>query len=177
VASFVVTEPEFFQSVGHKFEAISCLDENGLPAEGPCANEERDFRACVECHGSEEAALGDYEKFLAELNGWLDQLWVDTDENAVMDETDEGLLPMVVAMGDPEELDPSDELVTVAEGALFNAQLAYTSERTFWADFVVFDVEVSAHKASGNGAHNPWLLEALLRASIDAVIERYGLEP
>ena len=177
VTRFTVTEPEFFQSVGHRFEAISCLDENGLPAEGPCANEERDFRACAGCHGSEEAALEDYEKRLGELNGWLDQLWVDSDENAVMDETDEGLLPMVVAMGDPEELDPSDELVTVAEGALFNAQLAYTSERTYWSDFEVFDVSVSAHKASGNGAHNPWLLEALLKASIDAVIERYGLEP
>jgi predicted CXXCH cytochrome family protein len=177
VTRFSVTEPEVFESVGHRFEAISCLDENGIPVDGPCGNEERDFRACAGCHGSEEAALEDYEKRLAELNGWLDQLWVDSDENAVMDETDEGLLPMVVAMGDPEELDPSDELVTVAEGALFNAQLAYTSERTYWSDFEVFDVSVSAHKASGNGAHNPWLLEALLRASIDAVIERYGLEP
>lgn len=177
VTTFSVTEPEAFSSVGHLFKAISCLDENGLPVDGPCANEDRDFRACASCHGSEEAALGDYEKFLAELNGWLDDLWVDSDENAVMDATDAGLLPMVVAMGDPLELDPSDELITVAEGALFNAQLAYTSDRTYWADFEVFDVGVSAHKASGNGAHNPWLLKALLEASIDAVIEHYGLTP
>ncbi len=174
VTTFEVTEPEFFQSVGHRFEAISCLDENGLPVDGPCASDERDFRACAECHGSEEAALADYEKFLGELNGWLDQLWVDTDQNQVMDATDGGLLPMVVALGDPIELDPSDELVTVAEGALFNAQLAFTSERTHWDGFRVFDASVSAHKASGDGAHNPWLLQALLEASIQAVIDHYG---
>ncbi len=177
VTTFEVTEPEVFQSVGHRFEAISCLDENGLPVEGPCANEERDFRACVGCHRSEERALQDYENFVVDLNGWLDELWFDSDGNEVMDATDAGLLPMVVAMGDPIELDPSDGFVTVAEGALYNAQLAYTSERTQWEGFRVFDVSVSAHKASGNGAHNPWLLEALLKASIDAVIEHYGLVP
>ncbi len=163
--------------VGHRFEAVPCLGADGVPTDGPCADSDRDFSACAECHGSEGAALQAFETNRAELDSLLDVLWVDSDSNAVMDATDAGLLAQVVAQGDTLELDPSDQLVTVAEGALWNAQLAYTSSRTVWSDFEVFGVEVSAHKASGDGVHNPSLLEALLDASIDAVRVRYGLAP
>jgi predicted CXXCH cytochrome family protein len=179
VSSFDVTDPAtgdfVFRSVGHTFEAIPCLDAEGLPTEGPCTIEQRDFRACAACHGSEDAARASYEEHWAELNVLLDSLWVDTDGNGVMDPTDAGLLPQVVAQGDPVELDPTDDLITVAEGALWNAQLAHTSDRPWWGEGEVFGVSFSGQKVSGNGVHNPDLLKELLRASIDAVIARYGL--
>ncbi len=54
------------------------------------------------------------------------------------------------------EFDTEDNTITVAEGANFNAGLG--------------DIESSA-------VHNPFLTEALLTASIDALIAEYGLTP
>ena len=163
--------------VGHRFEAIPCLDEQGIPTEGPCEDGDRDFSACAVCHGSESGAQRDFEEYRAELDSLLDVLWFDSDSNAVVDVTDDGLLPLVVAQGDTLELDPSDELVTVAEGAVWNALLSYTSTRDYWSDFRALGNRFRAHKSSGDGVHNPSLLESLLESSIDAVIVRYGLVP
>jgi predicted CXXCH cytochrome family protein len=164
-----------FQSVGHNFEAIPCLDEEGIPTgEHDCLDDERDWTACEPCH---DDPIGKYNDNWDEINALLDQLWFDTNANDTMDVADAGLLPLVVALGDPEELDPSDQLITVAEGALWNAQLAFTSDREFWSDFQLFDVEVSAHPASGNGVHSPEWLKAILVASIAAVEDEYGFIP
>jgi predicted CXXCH cytochrome family protein len=62
----------------------------------------------------------------------------------------EDLLALVPAT----EFDPTDAVYTVAEGSLFNAELGA--------------IESSA-------VHNPFLTEALLTASIDAVMDTYGL--
>jgi predicted CXXCH cytochrome family protein len=162
-----------FQSVGHLFEAIPCLDENGIPSgEHDCADDERDWTACEGCHAD---PIDKYNETWDEINALLDQLWVDSNANDTMDVADAGLLPMVVAQGDTLELDPSDQLITVAEGALWNAQLAFTSDRLWWSGFNVFGVSVSAHKASGNGVHSPEWLKSILAASIAAVQDSYGL--
>lgn len=63
-------------------------------------------------------------------------------------------LDALVAMVPPEEFDTSDERFTVGEGAKFNAALGA--------------IESSA-------VHNPFLTEALLTASINAVQDTYGL--
>ena len=107
----------------------------------------------------------------------MDQLWFDTDGNGVIDVTDAGLLPQVVAQGDATQFNMSDADVEVAEGAVWNAMLAHTSERDFWANGRALGQSFSAHKSSGEGVHNPPLLEALLTSSIQAVIDGYGLVP
>jgi hypothetical protein len=81
----------------------------------------------------------------------------------------------------PTFLKTNDATLTVAEGALWNARLAATSDRLLWiSSFLVRisptdSVRNRGHKASGDGAHNPFLLEALLVSSIDAVIDEYNL--
>jgi hypothetical protein len=71
----------------------------------------------------------------------------------------------------------ADNVTTVAEGALWNAMLAHTRDRPHFASGEAFGVHFSSHRGSGNGVHNPFLLEALLTASIQAVKARYGLAP
>ena len=164
-------------STGHTFRAASCLDAQGRPTDGPCDDDERDFRACVDsgCHVTEAATLDRYEWVTGTLNDLLDEIWFDNNSNGRIDVTDDGLLPQVVALADSNELDLSDETVTVAEGTLWNAQLAHTSDRSWFGDGEVFGEEFSAHRSSGNGVHNGLLLRRLLVASIDALIAEYGL--
>ncbi len=181
VTMFEVTDPgtgDFvFQSVGHTFEAIPCLDTDGLPVAGPCDVLERDFRGCVDsgCHSQASAARGFFVNNIREINELLDELWVDTDGDAVLDISDEGLLRDVVALRDPSQFDLSDETVSVAEGVLWNAQLAATDERPWFADGEVFGTSFSAHPSGGNGVHNPTLLKTLLEESIEALVTEYGL--
>jgi predicted CXXCH cytochrome family protein len=181
VAVFEVTDQAtdafLFQSVGHSFEALPCLDAQGLPTAGPCDDADRSFRTCTTagCHGAETAPRFFYRRLKTRLEELLDQLWFDTDGNTQIDATDAGLLPQVVARGDRLQLDLRDRLVTVAEGALWNAMLAHTSDRPWFGDGSVFGLPFSSHKSSGNGVHNPYKLEALLIASIQAVVDEYGL--
>jgi len=178
---FTATDNEsgafLFASKGHTFEAIPCVDANGVPVPGPCDLTSRDFQACATsgCHGTESAARSALIVVEGRLHNLLDQLWTDTDANHVMDATDAGLLPQVVAQGDATQLDVGDQLITIAEGALWNAQLAHTPDRPYWADGEVFGKHFSSHPSSGRGVHNPFLLEALLTSSIQAVIKEYGL--
>lgn len=166
-------------SVGHRFEAIGCLDAQGLPADGPCAPAERDFRACASagCHATEGAARSVFQVVQTRLDNLLDQLWFDADGDANMDAypEDSGLLARVVALGDPANINLTDQVLTVAEGAIWNAQLAYTSSRPQWGGGTVFGRAFSGARTSGEGVHNPFLLEALLIASIQAVQTTYGL--
>jgi hypothetical protein len=173
---FEVTDPStgkrVFRSVGHTFRAISCLDSRGIPVEGPCELSERYFNGCSfsGCHGSPEWARdADYTGIIGRLNNLLDSLWFDVDNNSQIDATDGGLLPRVVALGDTLQLDVRDDSVTVPEGALWNAQLAFTFERPYFGNGEVFGIHFSASKTSGNGVHNPILLEPLLLASLHAL--------
>jgi predicted CXXCH cytochrome family protein len=200
VNHFDVTDPAtgdfVFTSVGHTFEAIPCLDAQGIP-EAPgteCLLTERDFRACAGCHNSESAARSLFVENRDSINVLLDLLWVDDDANGAMDITDSGLLPQILALNptDTTEFDPRDQLVTVAEGAFWNAQIAHTSEREYFADAIFYvglaggdesdppdgipdGIAWESHEVSGDGVHNPDFVKQLLEASIQAVIDRYGL--
>jgi predicted CXXCH cytochrome family protein len=177
-----------FQSVGHLFKALPCLDAEGIPTvEDTCTDAERDFTGCTACH-DEQTARNFYDFIINQMNSLTDSLWFDTNGNNAVDPgVDAGLLPQVAAL-DTVQLDPRDGVITVGEGAFWNAQLAYTKDRPFWADAIVYPgiagpdddengvpdgVEWSAHKASGDGVHNPKFLRELLRASIDAVLAEY----
>jgi predicted CXXCH cytochrome family protein len=184
------------RSVGHTFEAIQCLDAQGLPTAGPCPLEERQFAGCAVagCHTSEEGARGAFVATVASMNFYVDLLW-DDDGDTVMERTDGGILPDVLGQaidaGDLNAINLYDGVLTPAEGAIWNAQLAYTSERTVWSSFSVLGQlscnstttpacttqgsSNTAHKSSGEGVHNPFLLEALLIASIDYLQDYYAL--
>jgi predicted CXXCH cytochrome family protein len=166
------------ESVGHTFEAVSCLDSQGLPvAGGDCEVTDRTFASCVGsgCHGNEILVRGRYINLQRDLNSLLDQLWSDTDGDRVLEGSDGGLLAQLVARGGASELDPEVSTMTPAKGALWNAMLAWTDNRDHWSEGEVDGKEFSAHPNSGNGVHNPHLLKALLLASIGEVRSYYGL--
>jgi hypothetical protein len=94
-----------------------------------------------------------------------------------MDATDGGLLPQVIEKGFEADMDPTDPTMTPAKGALWNAMLAWTDDRTHWSDGEVAGGHFSSHPNSGNSVHNPHLLEALLLASIAEVRSSYRLPP
>lgn len=184
-------------SVGHTFEAIQCLDAQGLPTDGPCPDTERQFGGCSVpgsgCHTSEDGARSALITKRAAMNFYVDLLWTDTDGDGVMETTDGGLLPKVlanaIAAANLTEINLYDNVLTPAEGAIWNAQLAFTSERTVWSNFSVAGQlsctptttcttqggSNTAHKSSGEGVHNPFLLEALLIASIQHLQSYYGV--
>jgi len=171
-----------FQSVGHRFEAIPCVDADGIPVPGPCALNQRTFSACATCHGSAATARNVYIGFQNTLNPLLDQIWTDTNGDRHVDPapTDGGLLASIVAQRGGKELDVSDTLFTFAEGVLWNAMLAWTDGRPIFSEgYVVVapgdTVEFSAHPTSGNGVHNPAFLENLLKASIQAASDYYSI--
>ncbi len=181
VAQRTITDEEGnfqVEAVGHTFEATPCLDDQGLPKED-CTIQEQSFDACATsgCHGSAETARNLFVTSKNRINDLMDQLWTDTDGDHVLEEDDSGLLTQVLADSGEAEINPADSTFTIAEGALWNAQVAHTDDRLQWGDFTVGSnpTHFGSHKGSGNGVHNPFLLEALLRASITAVNEQYGL--
>lgn len=170
-----------FQSVGHLFDAIPCLDATGIPVPGSCAVTQRDFSACSNgaCHiGGPTTARAAYLTVIANLNNLLNQLWNDTNANATIDATDTGVLPAMVARGtaaDSAALNFGSNVTTTAKGALWNAALAATDDKAYFLGGKVYGRTFATHMASGNGVHNPFLLQALLSSSIDAVRTEYGL--
>lgn len=172
-----------FQSVGHLFEAAPCVDSDGIPYAGSCADSERRFTACTAsgCHGSETLARNLFINFRDnKLASLLREIWEDTNDDHVVNAGDGGLLPQIVAAEGGRVLDVSDTLWTFAEGMLWNAQLAATDATPwFFSGNVVIaagdTVHFSGHPASGNGAHNPPFLRSLLVASIAAGADYYGL--
>ena len=179
-----------FQSVGHSFEAIPCPDATGIPR--PCGDAVapdtvHSFTACATsgCHATAQVAKNAYVTFKGRLSNLLDQLWADNNANGTIDSTgiDGGLLPQLVARAqrpgataaDSAPLNMRSNVTTVAKGALYNAALAATEDRPYFANGRVLGSGFAAHLSAGNGVHNPFLLEALLTSSIDAVRTAYGL--
>jgi hypothetical protein len=190
-----VTGDFLLTSVGHTFEAIPCLDAQGLPTAGPCLDTQRNFDGCAVsgCHGDANAARSAFQVVRQRMNTLTDLLWNDVDNDSIMESTDTGILPQVLAQaigaGNLNEINTYDNVLTPAEGAIWNAQLARTNERQQWSSFKVSGQlsctptttcttqgsSNTAHKSSGEGVHNPFKLEALLLASIDYLGTYYSL--
>ena len=149
------TDEFVFNSTGHLFTAIPCLDAQGVPMPGDCNLEAgaRSFEGCADCHST------------TTIPGTLRAVALDllNDVNALHD-----LLVQV----DPNledaggEIDPADPTFTVAEGAFFNLNLA---------TFPGGERQDSLMLVAGAAAHNPFLMRALLGASITAVQDEYGV--
>lgn len=153
VAQFTVTDSETgefqFQATGHLFEAIPCVDEEGIPTAGQCevSTSARSFDGCTECHSAQGAASA-IQTRSASIQDRADQLL------SQLEQVDPGL------NDEGGEIDARTPTFTVAEGAFFNYHLA-----------------LHGGDPRAGAAHNPFLVEGLLLASIQAVQEEYGVSP
>jgi predicted CXXCH cytochrome family protein len=134
-----LTDGFTFRATGHSFQAIPCVDADGIPTgSSSCDLAQRSFRSCTSCHLTENAA----------------RTALSVKETAIKRLTDDidGLIKRIPTS----ELNASDNRYTTAEGAQFNMRLALKK---------------------GSIAHNPFLLEALLHASIRQIEIDYGIRP
>src|SRR5262245_46218634 len=184
-----------FQSVGHTFDAIMCKNTAGLPT--PCDDvpdttaagaSGHDFTACSNstCHiGGPNVAKLAYQTLKSELNSYLDQIWTDNNGNGIIDSfpVDGGQMARLITpalrpgaiAADSAPLNFKTNQTTVAKGTLWNAALAATEDRRIFLSGKSLGNPFSSHASAGNGVHNPFMLKALLVASIDATKAAYGL--
>jgi predicted CXXCH cytochrome family protein len=150
------------QATGHLFFPIPCVDGQGRPtANQDCEYTEtaRSFNSCASagCHPSVESARSSFNAARTRLKEDLaDVLWDDVNGNQLLDAGDTGYLTMV-----PAAEFAADNIITAAEGALFNVRLVAPN--------------MSAAGDKSQGTHNPFLAEALLRANIEEMQNVYGL--
>ncbi|MEE9579092.1 MAG: multiheme c-type cytochrome [Gemmatimonadota bacterium] len=139
-----------FESVGHHFNPIPCLDEQGIPEGFPnecsLSPDERSYVGCVDsgCHASEQVAASALTAKSASIQRLVDEL------EALLDQLPEGEVSR-------------DPPYTVGDGADFNLQLALHGNEDFGTNTVL-----------GSTVHNPFLMEALLVASLDLVEDEYA---
>jgi len=111
---FTVTDAQGgfqYQATGHLFEAIPCINAQGLPTRGDCALGQRSFKTCTEgCHVHTEASARSAYVTV--------QLRITTLANTV-----DAMLKQVPAS----EFSTSDNRYTTGEGARFNMELGQTA--------------------------------------------------
>jgi predicted CXXCH cytochrome family protein len=165
LASFQVTDPLTgafkFQAVGHTFNALPCLDANGEPSgelDCPITTTARSWAGCTAsgCHGTPDAARSVLITRLTTVSTLSDTLI------AMLTRLDPNL------DGAGGAIDPNDGVLTVAEGAFFNYNLANWTAQVNSTTFTNKDVALL-----GSTVHNPFLLTALLEGSIQAVAAAY----
>lgn len=149
-----------FSAVGHTFNAIPCLS-NGIPSgELTCALDTtvRNWSGCTAsgCHGSAQAALSALTTRLLTVRARSDTLL------AMLTRVDPNL------DGAGGAIDPNNDTLTVADGAFFNYNLANWEGHV--GGFVGTHPDISL---VGSTVHNPFLITALLDASIAAVKATY----
>lgn len=156
-----VTGDFVFQATGHLFEAIPCLDSQGIPTTGDCALTvtARAWKGCTGsgCHGDPTAARSALIAAATDVR----------DKANTLLELLETVDPNLEASGG--EIDGNDPRFTVAEGAFFNYNLAVHGggEGSGRPDTLL--------TVAPSTVHNPFLMRALLSASIQAVQDQYGL--
>jgi predicted CXXCH cytochrome family protein len=171
IAKFTVTDEltgQFtFNATGHLMRPVPCLDAEGRPtADKTCAYTAtaRSWQTCTTagCHGDANAAATLFNDSRALMKSFTDQLWTDLNGNGSLQAapTDGGMLATVRA-NSPGEWSNTDNTITPAEGAEFNARLCGEYGQST-AD-------------NSKGVHNPFLCRALLIATINYVRSHYGL--
>lgn len=171
VAKFTVTDQLTgafaFNATGHLMRPIPCLDATGKPtADKTCAYTAaaRSWQTCTTagCHGDANAIATVFNDSRALMKSFTDQLWTDLNGSGSLQAapTDGGMLATVRASS-PAEWSSTDNTITPAEGAEFNARLCGEYGQST-AD-------------NSKGVHNPFLCRALLIATINYVRSYYGL--
>lgn len=163
VSKFEITDREtgafVFSSTGHLFTAIPCVDAQGVPMPGDCdlSTTARTFRGCTEsgCHGDATAAFSALNGATRDVRDRANQLL------DLLRRVDPNLA------GTGGEIDGTNPIFTVAEGVFFNLNLA---------NFGGAQGEPATQKSvAGSATHNPFLVEALLVASMAEVEDTYGI--
>jgi len=156
-----------FQATGHLMRPIPCLDAQGRPtAEDNCnyTPTARSWATCTSagCHANAAVASAAFNTVRARMRLLANQLWTDTNGNGSMQPApvDAGLLPRVRQLY-PQEWSTTDNRISPAEGAEFNARMCGEYGQST-AD-------------NSKGIHNPFLCEALLIASINEIQSTYAL--
>ncbi len=156
-----------FQSTGHLMRPIPCLDATGKPTgDKSCAYTAtaRTWQSCTAsgCHASADVAANIFNDSRALMKSFVDQLWIDRNASGSLQAspTDGGMLATVRASR-PAEWSTTDNTITPAEGAEFNARLCGEYGQ--------------ANSDNSKGVHNPFLCRALLIATINYVRSYYGL--
>ena len=171
VAKFTVTDQITgafsFQATGHLMRPTPCLDVDGKPtADKTCAYTAtaRSWQTCTTagCHANADVAATIFNDSRALMKSFTDQLWLDSNGSRSLQAspTDAGLLPTVRA-SNPEEWSSTDNTITPAEGAEFNARLCGEYGQST--------------SDNSKGVHNPFLCRALMIATINYVRSYYGL--
>jgi predicted CXXCH cytochrome family protein len=159
VRSFTITDQGAqIGTSGHTFQAIPCLGANGLPVATDCglSTTLRDFGGCTGagCHLNANAAFSALTSAATDLQASAEELL------ALLRQVDANL----EAAGG--EIDPSNTTFTVAEGALYNYNLAVFGGTGRPSPLLTY---------AGPAAHNPFLMRSLIAASRQAVRSTYGL--
>lgn len=157
------------QATGHLMRPIPCVDSTGAPTGNKtCAytTTARLFTTCAAsgCHSSTTVAANLFSTVRARMKFLTDQLWIDSNGSNSMQAapTDAGLLPTVRA-SQPTEWSSTDNIITPAEGAEFNARLCGEFNQS--------------NADNSKGVHNPFLCEQLLIATIQYIRTYYALPP
>ncbi len=168
------TAGAFNQATGHLFRPIPCYGGNGLPTDTiqNCAYSAaaRSFKACTNagCHVSGEAQVANLVAVdRGRLRSLSHDLWVDVNHNETVDAfpTDSGILARVKA--NTTDLNPSNSVITAADGAEFNVKLVGEDTLGF----------LYSNGDKSHGVHNPFIAEALLRANVDELTNLYSAQP
>jgi len=155
------------QATGHLFRPIPCLDAQGIPTgDKTCAYTAtaRSWGSCAKsgCHNSAAVAASAFNTIRARMKFLVDQLWTDLNDSHSLQAspTDGGMLA-TLKLTTPTEWSTTDNKITPAEGAEFNARLCGEIGQ--------------GNTDNSKGIHNPFLCEALLIATITEVQTFYGL--
>jgi predicted CXXCH cytochrome family protein len=180
VVKFDVTDPEtgahVFSSTGHLFSPNPCLDANGVPnADNDCAynTTTRSWAGCATsgCHTA-TAAAALFNSLKGEVDLLVGVLWTDLNGNHTLDPspTDGGYLAIIRANYPGNNTaafcctgSPADNVLSAAEGALFNAQM--------------LGAELYDHNDGSHGVHNSAFYKAMLAATITSLQNTYTLPP
>jgi hypothetical protein len=146
---------------------IPCLDAQGKPtADKTCAYTPaaRNWQTCTTagCHADATVAAAAFNASRTTMKRLTDQLWADLNASGSLQAApaDTGLLPRL-RQSRPAEWSTTDNTLTPAEGAEFNARLCGEYGQS--------------NSDNSKGVHNPFLCEALLTATIDFVRSYYAL--
>lgn len=171
VSRFTVTDKATgaftFQATGHLMRPTPCIDATGKPTSSKTCDyttAARSFQSCATsgCHASQAVAAAAFTTVRSRMQYYTDQLWRDLNANGSIQAapTDAGLLP-TIRQTRPNEWSTTDNTITPAEGAEFNARLC--------GEFG------QSNSDNSKGIHNPFLCEALLLSTINYVRTYYNL--